>query len=210
MYVISEQEDFSNHQNQLNCHQSKTTIVQAEKMVEGLPLSAIEYLKIVNIEGLNQFPVEKFQVVLDAIDDFFKCNGYPKNKYPLRVFYGFKKLTKKIAKKPSVIVLYENGCSRLNDRFVHRSMQVIYKRLQTDEEIKDAKNNNRLFSKYEYFINEKMWKGNIDAILRHNYLADENNVSESERKFIKELLKAEVFKFYGNKVSKFFQSSFDF
>lgn len=197
--------------NQIDTYQAKTTLKQAEKMVEGLPLTAEEYLSILNIEGLNEFPPEKFQIVLDTIDDFFKYCGYPKkNKYPLRVFYGFKKLTKKIVKKPSVIILYENGCSRLNDRYVNRAMKVIYQRLQTDEETKDAKYCNRLFSKNEYFINEKIWKGNIEAILHHNFLADKNNVPKDEREHIKELLKKEVFDFYGDKVSRFFQSSFTF
>jgi len=100
-----------NHKkNKIDTYQAKTTLSQAEKMVEGLPLSAEEYLNILNIEGLNEFPPEKFQIVLKTIDDFFKYHGYPKNEYPLRVFYGFKKLTKKIVKKPSVIILYENGC----------------------------------------------------------------------------------------------------
>jgi hypothetical protein len=197
-------------QNQIDIYQAKTSVKQAEKMVEGLPLSAQEYLNILNIEGLNEFPPEKFQIVLKTIDDFFKSRGYPKNKYPLRVFYGFKKLTKKIVKKPSVIILYENGCSRLNDRYVHRAMKVVYERLQTDKEIENVQHCNRLFSKYEYFINEKIWKGNIEAILHHNFLADKNNVPKDEREHIKELLKKEVFDFYGDKVSRFFQSSFNF
>lgn len=196
--------------NKIDTYQAKTTLSQAEKMVEGLPLSAEEYLNILNIEGLNEFPPEKFQIVLKTIDDFFKYHGYPKNEYPLRVFYGFKKLTKKIVKKPSVIILYENGCSRLNDKYVHRAMKVTYQRLQTDKEKEDAKYSNRLFSKYEYFINEKVWKGNVDAILRHNFSADKNNVPKDEREHIRELLKKEVFDFYGDKVSRFFQSSFDF
>lgn len=89
-------------------------------------------------------------------------------------------------------------------------MKVIYQRLQTDDETKDAKYSNRLFSKYEYFINEKIWKGDIEAILSHNFLADKNNVPKDEREHIKELLKKEVFDFYGDKVSRFFQSSFNF
>jgi len=89
-------------------------------------------------------------------------------------------------------------------------MKVTYQRLQTDKEKEDAKYSNRLFSKYEYFINEKVWKGNVDAILRHNFSADKNNVPKDEREHIRELLKKEVFDFYGDKVSRFFQSSFDF
>lgn len=82
--------------------------------------------------------------------------------------------------------------------------------IQTDAETKDAKYSNRLFSKYEYFINEKIWKGNIEAILHHNFLADKNNVLKDEREHIKDLLEKEVFDFYGDKVSRFFQSSFTF
>lgn len=197
-------------ENRIDTYQAKATLSQAEKMVEGLPISASEYLNILNIEGLNDFPPEKFLIVLKTIDDFFKYKGYPKNKYPLRVFYGFKKLTKKIVKKPSVIILYENGCSRLNDKYVHRTMKVIYQRVQTYKEKEDAKFSNRLFSKYEYFINGKIWKGDIDAILRHNFFADKNNIPIDERELIRGFLKKEVFDFYGDKISKFFQSSFDF
>lgn len=105
----------------------------------------------------------------------------------LRVYYGWCKLGK-IRKREGISVIYENE-EGVADH--HRMGKVLSKaqynvcwRYQTDGEAKDAKQLNRVFTEYCVFMDDKHICGSLEAALRANSLADQNNVSTSERKRI--------------------------
>lgn len=109
------------------------------------------------------------------------------------VFYGFARLTKKAVKKKSVIIQYANSTNynERQKRYITQKMNIVYQRFQTVEEAEDAQYSNRAWTKYEYFVDDKKWKGDLEAILKHNFLMEENNVSLEERTLIMEKLKKE-------------------
>jgi hypothetical protein len=114
------------------------------------------------------------------------------------VFYGFAKLTKKAIRKRSIIIQYANT-SNYNDRqkrYIEQKMHIVYQRYQTKEEAEESKNSNRSWTKWEYFVDDKRWKGNIEAILHDNFVAEVNNVSLKERTEIKEKLEKGYYDFY--------------
>lgn len=106
------------------------------------------------------------------------------------VFYGFAKLTKKAVRKRSIIIQYANT-TNYNDRqkrYIEQKMNIVHQRYQTINECEDAQYSNRSWTKYEYFIDDKKWKGNLEAILENNFVAEENHVSLEERELIKQKL----------------------
>jgi hypothetical protein len=110
---------------------------------------------------------------------------YTQKKYDLSnkyVWYGFSKLTKKAMKKRELAIFFENDGG--DDDWVAKRMHIAYKRRQTVSEAEDGKKHNRCYMKYSYFIDNKRFKGDINAVLLENYNADSNNVSEKERKEI--------------------------
>jgi hypothetical protein len=111
----------------------------------------------------------------------------------LRVFYGWCKLGK-IRKREGISIIYENeeGVAdhhRMNRSFLSAQYNVCW-RYQTEGEAKDAKQLNRIFTEYCVFMDEKHIKGSLEAALRANSLADQNNVNPSERKRIADELRA--------------------
>lgn len=90
----------------------------------------------------------------------------------LRVWYGYSKLTPKVVRKPELAIWFENSYMYQNTEWIEKRMTVVYVRYQTREEQEGATGNNRLFTKYGYFINEKPFYGNIELVLEKNYLAD--------------------------------------
>lgn len=107
------------------------------------------------------------------------------------VFYGFARLTKKARRKKSIIIQYANT-TNYNDRqerYIKQQMTIVYQRFQTIEEAADAEYSNRSWTKYEYFVDDKKWKGNLEAILQHNFVMEQNNVSLEERTLIMEKLR---------------------
>lgn len=124
----------------------------------------------------------------------------PKNLSSYLVFYGFAKLTKKIVRKKSLVVQFANfPDGHFNERqqkYINQKMHIVYQRYQTIEEAEDAKKSNRSWTKWEYFVEDKKWKNNIDLALQDNFYADEKNVSLQERESIKEKLRAQYFKVY--------------
>jgi hypothetical protein len=104
-----------------------------------------------------------------------------------RVWYGFSKLTKKVMRKRELAIIYEN-CGNGDDRLVTQKIHIAYTRRQTVLEAEDGKNSNRSYTKYSYFIDDKKFKGDINAVLLENYNADSKNVSEKERKEIMKCL----------------------
>lgn len=119
------------------------------------------------------------------------------------VFYGFAKLTKKAIRKRSLIIQYANT-TNYNDRqkrYIEQKMHIIHQRYQTEEEATDAPFKNRSWTKWEYFIDDKRWNGNIDLVAIDNSLCEVNHVSEEERNLIAEKIKKGFKWFYINSLN---------
>lgn len=121
----------------------------------------------------------------------------------LKVYYGIYRLNK-IQRKPGIAIWYENGNNNpeKNLRSVQRQIDIVYTRHQTKEEMKDATNYNRMFTGYNYFVDEKPWQGDVDKALRHNFDAECNNVSENNRKEIWIKLRQAFYSAYNRKPFK--------
>lgn len=113
----------------------------------------------------------------------------PKGK--LFVYYGFRKLTPKAIRKPQLVVFFENANNNpsKNEEWVNRRIEVVYKREQTESEKIDSSHNNRMFTEYGYFIEDKPYNGDIEKVLNQNFEADKNHVSKAEREKIRTKLK---------------------
>ena len=111
----------------------------------------------------------------------------------LSVYYGWTKINK-VMKKESIMVIFMNdnpgprvgkdGCDG-----VTRFMNVAYKRKQTDKEAEDAQYSNKIYTCYEIYMNDPRIQGSLEAALKENSDADQNNVSQSERDAISNELK---------------------
>ena len=108
----------------------------------------------------------------------------------LRVWYGWAKLNK-IRKREAISVIFENGkqSSERTDGFIRKMQNTVYVRTQTDEEAKDAKDSNRMFTEYTIFMDDKVFRNSLDFALWVNSEADANNVSAKERAVIEEKLR---------------------
>lgn len=123
--------------------------------------------------------------------------------HKLKVYYGIEK-TNAIKHKRAICVLFENtGAFRVDnkgnsyqDRFVARQMHLAYTRQQTEEEQKEAVHKNQAFTNYSLFIDDKRFKGSLNAALMFNSQADSNNVSHSEREYIAEKLRKVFMELY--------------
>lgn len=116
----------------------------------------------------------------------------PVRKGRLRVYYGWAKLGK-IRKREGISIIYENeeGAAdhhRMNRSFLSAQHNVCW-RYQTEGEAKDAGQLNRIFTEYCVFMDDKHIRGSLEAALRANSQADENNVSATERKRIADELR---------------------
>lgn len=108
----------------------------------------------------------------------------------LKVWYGWTKLNK-IRKREAISVIFENG-KQSPDRtegFVRKMQNTVYERFQTDEEAKDAKGVNRMFTEYSIFMDDKAIQNSLKFALWVNSQADINNVSTKERAIIEEKLR---------------------
>jgi hypothetical protein len=114
------------------------------------------------------------------------------------VFYGFAKLTPKIVRKRSIIILYENTnhWNEKKEKFINQKMNIVHVRIQNKEEALQGKFSNQEFHRFEIFVDDKRYKGNLDKALEHNFLVDAGNVSEFERQHIRYKLKKEYHSFY--------------
>ena len=124
---------------------------------------------------------------LSALDAKYKRKLISKR---LRVFYGWSRINK-IRKKEAISVVFEND-SQQDERtmkFINRMMNVVYVRDQTEEEKMGAEGAFRMFTEYSVFIGDKRFQGSLELALRSNYESDKNNVSEYERKIIKQKLR---------------------
>lgn len=118
----------------------------------------------------------------------------------LKAYYGLLKLTKKAIRRPSIIVVFENGKSFKNVIRINQMMKVLHIRNQTKQELIDAKVCNRMFTVYEMFLDDKKYNNDPEKAIEHNYMADKNHVSEQERIKIKKAIQSEIYAFYDIKV----------
>jgi hypothetical protein len=116
----------------------------------------------------------------------------------LKVYYGFRKLTPKVVRKPQLAVFFENSNYNTvkNEEWIKKRIKVSYVRTQTPEEEVDSNYKNRLFTEYASFINDKPYYGDIEKVLEENYKADDKHVSKEEREIIRDILREDYYRFY--------------
>lgn len=111
----------------------------------------------------------------------------------LPVYYGWAKINK-IQKREALTVIFLNdlpGPRLTKDGYdgVTRWIEPVYKRWQTDAEMTDAEHVNRMYTSYSLYMDDKRFGGSLEAVLKSNFEADKNHVTEHERNKIKELLR---------------------
>lgn len=93
---------------------------------------------------------------------------------------------------------------------VTRYIDICYEREQTEKEQEDAKHQNRVYSVYNIFMDDKIIHGSLSKALQVNSEADKYNVSNAERKRINEALKAYYLKKHKGYNEPGYQLSIDF
>ena len=110
----------------------------------------------------------------------------------LKVYYGWAKIGN-VRKKRSLSVMFENevqGCrSDRGQRCLKTIQDTAFERYQTKEEEMDARQQNRIFTEYYLFLDEKPIKGSLEKCLQINNEADKNHVSKAVRDKIEEALR---------------------
>lgn len=110
----------------------------------------------------------------------------------LKVYYGWAKIGN-VRKKRSLSVMFENevqGCrSDRGQRCLQTIQDTVFERYQTEEEEMDARQQNRIFTEYCLFLDEKPIKGSLEKCLQINNEADRNHVSKAMRNRIEEALR---------------------
>ena len=110
----------------------------------------------------------------------------------LKVYYGWAKMGN-VRKKRSLSVMFENekqGCRSDRGQRVLRTIQdTVIERYQTEEEEKEGWKQNRIFTEYSLFIDEKPINGSLDKCLLINNEADKNHASKAVRDKISDALR---------------------
>lgn len=110
----------------------------------------------------------------------------------LKVYYGWSRVGN-VRKKRALSVMFENemqGCrSDRGQRCLRTIQDTVIERYQTDEEEKEGKQQNRIFTEYSLFLDEKPMNGSLERCLLVNSEADRNNVSKAMRERISEALR---------------------
>lgn len=111
----------------------------------------------------------------------------------LPVYYGWSKLNK-IQKREALTVIFLNDLPgpRYNKDGLHgvtRFITPVYMRWQTEDEMKDAVQVNRMYTVYSIFMDDDKIKGSLEAALDYNFESDKNNVPKKEREKIREMLR---------------------
>lgn len=110
----------------------------------------------------------------------------------LKVYYGWAKIGN-VRKKRALSVMFENeiqGCrSDRGQRCLRTIQDTIIERYQTKEEENEGRKQNRIFTEYSLFIDEKPINGSLDKCLLINNEADRNHVSKAMRDKISEALR---------------------
>lgn len=111
----------------------------------------------------------------------------------LRVYYGWAKLGK-VRKREGISIIYENtegvADHHRMGKVLSKAQHTVCWRYQTEGEAKDAGQINRVFTEYSIFLDDRKIGGSLEAALRQNSLADQKNVSQSERKRIADELRS--------------------
>ena len=109
----------------------------------------------------------------------------------LKVYYGWSRIGN-VRKKRALSVMFENdaqGCrSDRGQRCLRTVQDTVIERYQTDEEMADGKRQNRIFTEYSLFIDEKSINGSLERCLLINREADKNHISKTMRESISEAL----------------------
>lgn len=121
----------------------------------------------------------------------------------LKVYYGWAKLGN-VRKRRALSVMFENekqGCrSDRGQRCLRTIQDTVFERYQTEAEEKEGRKQNRIFTEYSLFLDEKPINGSLEKCLQVNSEADKNNVSMAMREKISEALrKAFLFSNPGHK-----------
>lgn len=110
----------------------------------------------------------------------------------LKVYYGWSRIGN-VRKKRALSVMFENdaqGCrSDRGQRCLRTLQDTVIERYQTDEEEKEGKQQNRIFTEYSLFLDEKPMNGSLERCLLVNSEADRNNVSKDMSERISEALR---------------------
>lgn len=110
----------------------------------------------------------------------------------LKVYYGWARIGN-VRKKRALSVMFENdmqGCrSDRGQRCLRTIQDTVIERYQTDEEEKDGRKQNRIFTEYSLFLDERPINGSLERCLLVNSEADRNNVSKAMRERISEALR---------------------
>lgn len=110
----------------------------------------------------------------------------------LKVYYGWAKIGN-VRKKRSLSVMFENyaqGCrSDRGQKCLRTIQETVFERYQTDEEEKDGKQQNRIFTEYSLFLDEKPINGSLERCLLVNSEADKNHVPKAIRDKISDTLR---------------------
>lgn len=109
----------------------------------------------------------------------------------LKVYYGWSRIGN-VRKKRSLSVMFENdaqGCrSERGQRCLKTIQDTVFERFQDEEEEKQGILQNRIFTEYSLFLDEKPINGSLENILQINSEADRNHVSKAMRERISEAL----------------------
>ncbi len=111
----------------------------------------------------------------------------------LPVYYGWAKLNK-IQKREALTVIFLNDhpgprIDKDGEDGVTKLIVPVYKRWQTEEEMQDAEQVNRMYTVYSIFMDDTKIRGSLDAALHRNFEADKNHVPVKEREKIRGLLR---------------------
>lgn len=110
----------------------------------------------------------------------------------LKVYYGWSRIGN-VRKKRALSVMFENdaqGCRSDRGQRCLRTMQdTVFERYQTKDEEQDGKQQNRIFTEYSLFFDEKPINGSLERCLLINSDADKNHVSKDIRDKISDTLR---------------------
>lgn len=110
----------------------------------------------------------------------------------LKVYYGWARIGG-VRKKRALSVMFENemlGCrSERGQRCLRTIQDTVFERYQTNEEEKEGKQQNRIFTEYSLFLDENPINGSLNKILQMNSESDKNHVSKAVREKIAEALR---------------------
>lgn len=110
----------------------------------------------------------------------------------LKVYYGWAKFGN-VRKKRALSVMFENdiqGCrSERGQRCLRTILDTVFERYQTEAEEKEGRKQNRIFTEFSLFLDEKQINGSLERCLQVNSEADKNHVSKVMRDKISEVLR---------------------